>query len=59
MGCLRSARALLALTDPHSRTSVTWPSATPFKPEIVMEAGNRAASPRRARPDAAEQHPLR
>jgi hypothetical protein len=29
--------------SPHSRTSVTWPqSRAPFKPEIVMEAGNRA-----------------
>lgn len=29
--------------SPHSRTSVTWPQGrAPFKPEIVMEAGNRA-----------------
>ena len=29
--------------SPHTRTSVTWPqSKAPFKPEIVMEAGNRA-----------------
>lgn len=29
--------------SPHSRTSVTWPHGrTPIKPEIVMEAGNRA-----------------
>lgn len=32
--------------SPHTRTSVTWPqSKTPIKPEIVMEAGNRAVSP--------------
>ena len=32
--------------SPHTRTSVTWPgSKSPFKPEIVMEAGNRAVSP--------------
>lgn len=33
--------------SPHSRTSVTWPQNAPFKPEIVMEAGNRAISPAR------------
>jgi len=33
--------------SPHSRTSATWPQNTPFKPEIVMEAGNRAINPRR------------
>jgi len=33
--------------SPHSRTSVTWPQGTPFKPEVVMEAGNRAVSPSR------------
>lgn len=27
--------------SPHSRTSVTWPRNAPFKPEVVMEAGNR------------------
>lgn len=27
--------------SPHSRTSVIWPRNAPFKPEIVMEAGNR------------------
>jgi hypothetical protein len=28
--------------SPHSRTSVTWPQGiAPFKPELVMEAGNR------------------
>jgi hypothetical protein len=32
--------------SPHSRTSVTWPqSRTPFKPELVLEAGNRAVNP--------------
>lgn len=30
--------------SPHSRTSVLWPQTAPFKPEIVMEAGNRAVS---------------
>ena len=34
--------------SPHSRTSVTWPGGTPFKPEIVMEAGNRAYDPPRS-----------
>jgi hypothetical protein len=34
--------------SPHSRTSVTWPQGlSPFKPELVMEAGNRAVSPGR------------
>ena len=34
--------------SPHSRTSVTWPQGlSPFKPEIVMEAGNRAVNPGR------------
>jgi hypothetical protein len=33
--------------SPHSRTSVTWPGKAPFKPELVMEAGNRAVSPAR------------
>jgi len=32
--------------SPHSRTSVTWPQGrAPFKPELVLEAGNRAVSP--------------
>ena len=32
--------------SPYARTSVTWPQGkSPFKPEIVMEAGNRAVSP--------------
>lgn len=34
--------------SPHSRTSVTWPRGlSPFKPELVMEAGNRAVNPGR------------
>lgn len=34
--------------SPHSRTSATWPQGTtPVKPELVMEAGNRAVSPSR------------
>lgn len=34
--------------SPHSRTSVTWPQGrSPFKPELVLEAGNRAVSPAR------------
>ena len=34
--------------SPFTRTSVTWPQGkAPFKPEIVMEAGNRAVSPNR------------
>ncbi|MEQ1520983.1 MAG: S8 family peptidase [Aestuariivirga sp.] len=34
--------------SPHSRTSVGWmPSRSPFKPELVLEAGNRAVSPAR------------
>lgn len=32
--------------SPFTRTSVTWPQGkAPFKPEIVVEAGNRAISP--------------
>ncbi|AOO83429.1 peptidase S8 family protein [Bosea vaviloviae] len=32
--------------SPYSRTSVAWPQGrAPFKPEIVLEAGNRAVSP--------------
>ncbi|PIO42666.1 S8 family peptidase [Phyllobacterium zundukense] len=32
--------------SPHSRTTVGWmPSRSPFKPELVLEAGNRALSP--------------
>lgn len=40
--------ALSSIGDvsPHSRTSVTWPqSKVPFKPELVLEAGNRALNP--------------
>lgn len=34
--------------SPHSRTSVGWlPGRSPFKPELVLEAGNRAVSPGR------------
>jgi len=34
--------------SPHSRTSVTWPQGlSPFKPELVLEAGNRAVNPGR------------
>lgn len=33
--------------SPYSRTSVTWPKGkSPFKPDVVFEAGNRAISPR-------------
>ncbi len=28
--------------SPHSRTSEAWPQNTPFKPELVLEGGNRA-----------------
>ncbi len=32
--------------SPFSRTSVTWPQGrSPFKPDVVFEAGNRAVSP--------------
>lgn len=32
--------------SPHTRTSETWPQGkSPFKPDVVMEAGNRAVSP--------------
>lgn len=32
--------------SPFTRTSVTWPqSRSPYKPDIVMESGNRAVSP--------------
>lgn len=32
--------------SPHSRTSATWPQGVaPIKPELVMEAGNRAVNP--------------
>ena len=33
-------------TSPHGRFSVRWPQGrAPFKPEVVLEAGNRALSP--------------
>ncbi len=31
--------------SPYSRTSTSWPSEMPLKPEVVFEAGNRAISP--------------
>ena len=34
--------------SPHSRTSTAWRDGAPFKPELVMEAGNRAISPGRS-----------
>jgi hypothetical protein len=40
-----STLAQVGELSPHSRTSTTWPQNTPFKPELVMEAGNRALSP--------------
>ena len=34
--------------SPYTRTSTRWPQGkTPFKPDIVMEAGNRVVSPAR------------
>lgn len=30
--------------SPHTRTSVLWQKKSPFKPDIVMEAGNRAVN---------------
>ena len=39
-----SAMVTVGDLSPHSRTSVTWPSTAPFKPEIVMEGGNRAVN---------------
>ncbi|QDM32862.1 S8 family peptidase [Tardiphaga sp. vice352] len=43
-----SAAAAVGELSPHSRTSVTWPQGlSPFKPELVMEAGNRAVNPGR------------
>jgi hypothetical protein len=42
--CLAEAGEL----SPYSRTSVNWAHArAPIKPEVVMEAGNRAVSPAR------------
>ncbi|RYD66581.1 MAG: S8 family peptidase [Sphingomonadales bacterium] len=34
--------------SPHSRTSEAWPQNAPFKPELVMEGGNRAIDAARA-----------
>ena len=32
--------------SPYTRTSTLWlPGKSPFKPDIVMEAGNRVLSP--------------
>ena len=42
-----TAMAATGDLSPHSRTSATWPQNAPFKPEIVMEAGNRAVNPAR------------
>jgi len=42
-----SSMAATGELSPHSRTSATWPQSAPFKPEIVMEAGNRAINPGR------------
>jgi hypothetical protein len=42
-----SAMATTGDLSPHSRTSATWSQNAPFKPEIVMEAGNRAINPAR------------
>lgn len=43
-----STLAQVGELSPHSRTSVGWlPNRTPFKPELVLEAGNRAVSPGR------------
>ncbi|HAD16570.1 MAG TPA: peptidase S8 family protein [Erythrobacter sp.] len=41
-----SAMAKPGELSPFTRTSVTWPQGrTAFKPDVVMEAGNRAISP--------------
>jgi hypothetical protein len=43
-----SSLAKVGELSPHSRTSVGWlPGRSPFKPELVLEAGNRAVSPGR------------
>jgi len=34
--------------SPHSRTSESWPQNAPFKPELVLEGGNRAVDAARA-----------
>ncbi|SFE92483.1 Subtilase family protein [Roseivivax sediminis] len=31
--------------SPHTRTSTSWARKSPFKPDLLMEAGNRALSP--------------
>ncbi|WP_375263423.1 S8 family serine peptidase [Palleronia sp.] len=31
--------------SPHTRTSTSWAGKSPFKPDLLMEAGNRALSP--------------
>lgn len=31
--------------SPHTRTSISWAGKSAYKPDIVMEAGNRAVSP--------------
>ncbi|MCA1401486.1 S8 family peptidase [Bradyrhizobium sp. BRP56] len=42
-----SPMAVAGDLSPHSRTSETWPQGkAPFKPEVVMEAGNRAYNPK-------------
>lgn len=40
-----SAMAKAGDLSPHSRTSEGWPKNSPFKPEVVMEAGNRTVNP--------------
>lgn len=40
-----TAMAEVGALSPHSRTSVKWRGRSPFKPELVLEAGNRAVSP--------------
>ena len=43
-----SAMTGVGTISPHSRTSATWPQGiAPIKPELVMEAGNRAVNPAR------------
>ncbi|WP_421693238.1 S8 family peptidase [Aestuariivirga sp.] len=39
--------ASIGTLSPHTRTSVGWRGRAPFKPELVLEAGNRAVSPSR------------
>jgi Subtilase family len=40
------AMARVCELSPHSRTSTLWPrGVAPIKPELVMEAGNRAVNP--------------